>query len=392
MNDSFLHPGFVVSGYTISQHTRFDVGETERLRRSLLHNEWFQRYSTQKSVFRYKSISTESFFDSHARKTYDANRAVRAHLSESLRMRRASERYREICSVGASGVSMKMNREFTSQRAPLSTLPTAKREFMPIDVAEVEAPRGNWVLPAVNEVRLGLILSDYSADWYSSTGLLSIDVSAGSLSICEFNQPRRMEMRNPASVALVHLRNEILRRALRENFRQPRVAVQERHGLQDHNMRRLMEILLYEKRRDFPSGALFLDSIAAALANHLIRYYSSDAPLIANSVGGMSPSTLRRCIALMEARLDGDLRLNELACEAGVSTSHFIRSFRESTGKTPYQFLLDRRVQRAQSLMRDRRTSLTEVARSSGFANQHHMARIFRSITGTTPSTYRRSL
>ena len=40
----------------------------------------------------------------------------------------------------------------------------------------------------------------------------------------------------------------------------------------------------------------------------------------------------------MEARLEGDLRLDELACEAGLSTSHFIRSFRESTGKTPYQF------------------------------------------------------
>jgi AraC family transcriptional regulator len=75
--------------------------------------------------------------------------------------------------------------------------------------------------------------------------------------------------------------------------------------------------------------------------------------LINESVGGMAPSTLRRCIALMEARLEGDLRLDKLACQAGLSTSHFIRSFRESMGKTPYQFLLDRRVQKAQTLMRD---------------------------------------
>jgi AraC family transcriptional regulator len=168
--------------------------------------------------------------------------------------------------------------------------------------------------------------------------------------------------------------------------------MQERHGLQDHNMRRLMEILLYEKRQGFPSGAFFLDSIAAALASHLIHYYSTGVSLPARSVGGMAPSTLRRCIALMEARLEGDLGLDELACEAGLSTSHFIRSFRESTGKTPYQFLLDWRVQRAQTLMRDPRASLAEVARSTGFANQHHLARVFRRITGTTPSTYRRSL
>jgi AraC family transcriptional regulator len=280
---------------------------------------------------------------------------------------------------------------FTSETAPFAIRPTSKREFMPVDVAEVAAPRGEWILPAVTEVRLGFILSDYSAKLHSSRGLLSIDVSAGSMSICEFNQPRRSEMRNPASVALVFLRNEILKQTVHDS-RQPRVELQERHGLQDQTMRHLMEILLYEKRQGFQSGGFFLDGIAAALASHLIRYYSADAPLIANFVGGMAPPTLRRCIALMEARLEGDLRLTELACEAGLSTSHFIRSFRESTGKTPYQFLLDRRVQRAQTLMRDPRTSLTEVAKSSGFANQHHMARIFRYVTGMTPSAYRRSL
>jgi AraC family transcriptional regulator len=288
---------------------------------------------------------------------------------------------------------MMMNQElsFISEPAPFAIRQKAKRELTPVDVAEVAAPRGNWILPAVNEVRLGLILSSYSATWHRSKGLLSMNVSAGSLSICEFNQPRRMEMRNPANVALVLLRNEILEQSLQDT-RQPRVELQERHELQDPTMRHLMEILRDEKRQGFQSGTIFLDSIAAALASHLIRRYSADTPVMTNSVGGMAPSALRRCIELMEARLNRDLRLDELAREAGLSTSHFIRSFRESTGRTPYQFLLDRRVQRAQTLMRDPRTSLTEVARSSGFANQHHLARIFRGVTGMTPSAYRGSL
>ena len=94
----------------------------------------------------------------------------------------------------------------------------------------------------------------------------------------------------------------------------------------------------------------------------------------------------------MEAHLEGDLRLGELAREAGISASHFIRSFRQSTGKTLYQFLLERRVERAQTLMRDHRTSLTEVALASGFADQHHLARVFRRITGATPTSFRRRL
>jgi AraC family transcriptional regulator len=106
----------------------------------------------------------------------------------------------------------------------------------------------------------------------------------------------------------------------------------------------------------------------------------------------MAPSILRRCVALIEARLWGDLRLDELTCEVGLSTSHFIRSFPQSTGKTPYQFLLDSRVQKAQAMMRDRPASLAEVAIISGFGTQHHVARIFKSVTGVTPSAYRRSL
>jgi AraC family transcriptional regulator len=49
-------------------------------------------------------------------------------------------------------------------------------------------------------------------------------------------------------------------------------------------------------------------------------------------------------------------------------------------------------VERAKTLIRDYRTSLTEVALASGFADQHHLARVFRRITGVTPSSYRRSL
>jgi AraC family transcriptional regulator len=292
-----------------------------------------------------------------------------------------------------TGFSMNMNQgvSFTSESAPFAIRSTAKREFTPVDVAEVPAPRGEFILPAVSQVRLALALSDFSASWRGSRGLLSKTVSAGMTSICEFNQPRRLEMRNSTSYGIVLLRNEILEQALRDS-RQPRVELQKRYHLQDETMRHLIEVLLHEKRQGFQSGAFFLDSVAAALASHLIHYYSVDAPLMAKSVGGMAPSALRRCIALMDARLEGDLRLDELACEAGLSTSHFIRSFRESTGKTPYQFLLDRRVQRAQTLMRGPRASMAKIAISSGFADQHHMARVFRRITGTTPSTYRRSL
>ena len=88
--------------------------------------------------------------------------------------------------------------------------------------------------------------------------------------------------------------------------------------------------------------------------------------------------------------LEGDLHLRQLAREAGISTSHFIRSFRQSTGKTPHQFLLRRRVERAKNVMRDRRISLTEVALASGFSSLRRFNDVFKARCGLVPSAVRR--
>jgi AraC family transcriptional regulator len=261
-----------------------------------------------------------------------------------------------------------------------------------LDLVEASAPKGEWIVPAVKEVSLALSLSNFSATWRGSRGLQSEKVSAGTMAICEFNQSRNFEMRDTAKFAIVVLRNEALEQVLHDTRQHIGADLQAHDIIQDLTLRRLTKILLREKRDGFQSGSLFLDGVATALASYLVRHYSNAAPGERNSAGGMTRSTLRRCIEFMDAHLDGDLRLSELAHEAGISASHFIRSFRQTTGKTPYQFLLDRRVERAQLLMRDHRTSLTEVALASGFADQHHLARVFRRIARVTPSSYRRSL
>jgi AraC family transcriptional regulator len=94
----------------------------------------------------------------------------------------------------------------------------------------------------------------------------------------------------------------------------------------------------------------------------------------------------------MDARLEGDLRLDELAGEAGLSTSHFIRSFRENTGKTPYQFLLDRRIQKLKTLMRDPRSLPGKDCHVERFRRSTSLGSVFRRTTGMTPSAYRGSL
>jgi AraC family transcriptional regulator len=288
-----------------------------------------------------------------------------------------------------AAVVMNQNINLKTQNFDSQPLPTAQSQ--PLNVVEVSAAKGQWDIPAAKEVSLGLSLSNFSARWRGSQGFRSEAVSAGTVAICELDRGRSFEMRDAANFAVVLLRNEVLQQVAGDN-RYLRTELRSQEVLQDLTLRQLMKVLVRERRAGFPSGTFFLDGVATALASYLVRHYSTAPPVRISSSGGMAPSILRRSIELMEARLEKNLRLNELAQEAGLSASHFIRSFRQSTGKTPYQFLLHRRVERARDLMRDDRASLTEVALSSGFADQHHLARVFRRITNLTPSDYRRSL
>ena len=260
-----------------------------------------------------------------------------------------------------------------------------------LEVVESAAPKGEWTAPAAQEISVAMALSDFSARWRGSEGLQSQAVAAGTISICEVNQSKTFDLRNDTRFGIVLLQRNALDRIGQESgFIIPEL--QPRETIDDPILRSLVEVLLHAKNDGFRNGALFTDSVGAAFASHLLNHYSVSLPSRQISVGGMAPSVLRRCKDLMEANIEEDIRLDDLAREAGLSSSHFIRSFRESTGQTPYQFLLQQRVKRAQILMRDPLASLTEVALASGFADQHHLARVFRRVTGVTPSGYRRSL
>ena len=100
---------------------------------------------------------------------------------------------------------------------------------------------------------------------------------------------------------------------------------------------------------------------------------------------------LRHVIDYIDAHLDQDLTLAELAAVAGFSPSHFKALFRQATGTPVHRFVLERRVERARLHLLEGRLSVTEVALETGFAHPSHMARWMRRLLGLSPSQVRAS-
>jgi len=81
--------------------------------------------------------------------------------------------------------------------------------------------------------------------------------------------------------------------------------------------------------------------------------------------------------------------LDVLAAMAGLSTHHFARAFRQSVGMPPHSYLLRRRLQHVEQMLRDTQLPLSEIALAAGFSDHSHLARHFRRVTGMSPSLAR---
>jgi len=147
-----------------------------------------------------------------------------------------------------------------------------------------------------------------------------------------------------------------------------------------------------ERIAGFPNGQLFLDSVEQALAVALVNAYAVLRPSPQIYRGGLTPARLRRVTELVHAKIEDDLSLDDLAASVQLSAAHFSQMFRKSTGHTPHQFVLRQRVALAKDLLRKAEARVLDVAVACGFKTQQHFARVFRQISGASPTEFRQQV
>lgn len=131
-----------------------------------------------------------------------------------------------------------------------------------------------------------------------------------------------------------------------------------------------------------PAGRLYADSLAVALSTRLLQNFTSVPP----SRQLLSKPQIRRLVEYVEANLEADLTLADLARATGLSVPHMTTLFRRTFGQTAHAYVMERRVCRARSLLLEGRSSIADVALATGFAHPSHMAHWMRRLLGLTPS------
>ncbi len=143
--------------------------------------------------------------------------------------------------------------------------------------------------------------------------------------------------------------------------------------------------------RDGPFASLAVDhgfiGLICALLDKSATYAHSD-----ESAVPLSSGELERCFEFIEVCLDQPIGLNDIGNVIKVPPSRVISGIKTATGQTPHQYVLSRRIARAQELLAAGAMPLAEIAYACGFASQSHMTDVFRQKLGVTPGRYRKEV
>ena len=204
--------------------------------------------------------------------------------------------------------------------------------------------------------------------------------------------PRALRSEGDSEILLLSLEPGLLSRAVRGLAREDEIEFPAWSAGRDPQVGHLGLALMAET--DGPgrfADRFYAETLAHALAVHLVRRYRVAGATGADASGGLGPRGLRLVTDYVGDNLRGDLSLRGIARELGRSPYGVARAFKRSTGLTLHRYVTERRLERAKALLAGTDLSVGEVCCRVGLTSQSHFTRLFGKHVGTTPTAYRRS-
>jgi AraC family transcriptional regulator len=226
----------------------------------------------------------------------------------------------------------------------------------------------------------------FNLEWLCNGSFRQTLMVPDALCIMPAQQPLTMRWRDPLQVLSVKLEPSLLLSTARDLGMRATPEVPERHGDTDTQIAHISRALLAEQQAGYPTGRVFGESLGSALAACLLQRYAV-RPLAAPVGGGLSPRHWKQVREFIEANLERDIGLHDMAAVTGLSPYHFSRCFKATSGTSPHQYLIARRVERARRLLTRAECSLAQIASRCGFADQSHLTRHMKRLLGVTPAS-----
>jgi AraC family transcriptional regulator len=214
-------------------------------------------------------------------------------------------------------------------------------------------------------------------------------VPAGSVNLMPAGVPYRVRSASSSEKICV----QILPRwfdSVRAEVGMAPVSLRPRYGAEEPLVAQLVLALAEDVRAGYPAGPLYGEALGAALVARIAREHREMPATKPRPRPSLPPQKLRLIVEYIDSKLAENIALQALADVAQLNLFHFIRAFKQSTGASPHQFVLSKRIERARALLKTTELPVAQVALECGFSNQSHFTAAFHRATGVTPALFRR--
>lgn len=269
---------------------------------------------------------------------------------------------------------------------------TAKKQtHVQVDLLQYSSGEANCLFEGEHTLYMSLAARPIhylqAQDGKTHTGLYQ----RGEMLITPANTPLFVRWEGEENCLQIRLSDEFMRNVARETVVGDcdRITLKPEFQTRNPQLESISTMLLNEHQQGSLSNRLYIDSLSNVLAVTLLRQHATTRPHLPIYEGGLPPRQLQQILDYIDAHLDQEIKLSDLAQLLDMSQFHFSRLLKQSLGISPYQYLLQQRVERAKQLLKNTDRLITDIALACGFNSHSHLSKQFKQLTGMTPKAYR---
>jgi transcriptional regulator GlxA family with amidase domain len=190
----------------------------------------------------------------------------------------------------------------------------------------------------------------------------------------------------------IHIDKSLVQNASMDIYGSPNILFSNDSFVVSHDISMLTHLFLEELRYRQSGYKYMAESLSLLIAGNLIRQIKHNLPSKPHNILKSNEENIKKVIDYMNENYTAGVSCAEMANLIKMDKFGFIRSFKAQTSKTPYEYLLDLKIEKAKKMLKASEYSITEISMLCGFSSHSHFTSTFKKKAGISPTEYRMSL
>lgn len=190
----------------------------------------------------------------------------------------------------------------------------------------------------------------------------------------------------------IHIDKKLVNEVAKELYNNSDIIFTNDPCIASHDISMLIRLFLEELRYKQTGHEFIADNLSRLIIANLIRNIKHSLPPKPHNGINYLHENIKKAIDYMNENYANGISCEEISSLIGIGKFSFIRNFKSQVGKTPYEYLLDLKIEKAKKMLKSNEFSITEISLLCGFSSHSHFTSTFKKKIGISPIEYKTSL